>query len=181
MNMVPFPYSEILRARNMTKNHLYQLGIAPRPSTGLGARLLTGEPRNALAALAEQSQPRNALAAEYTTLFGKGGATYEFEVKTIGGDLSDCAGVYVMATVALGASILLGRSFDPQYIGETNSFRDRVTYGHEKMAGAKRLGVTHILIWRAPDSRLVTRETVETDLRHRYDPPLNRQGLRGVF
>lgn len=170
----------------MTKNGLFNAWRRHNPPD-------TSPPANALAAgatapfglgLPATPPPGNALRAyslETTTLFGESRRAYSVEIYPIGAALPGMAGVYALATETRGASLLFGRGFAPQYIGEAQSIAERVTPNHEKMAAAKRLGATHILVWRAPDSQLATREHIETDLRHSYDPPLNRQGLRSVF
>jgi len=63
----------------------------------------------------------------------------------------------------------------PLYIGETGELSTRIL-NHEKWPTVIRHGCTHICIHRVTDEKH-TRLTIETDLRHRYDPPCNDQNV----
>jgi len=75
-------------------------------------------------------------------------------------------GNYILAQAAQGG-------WRPLYVGECQSLRDRCTL-HEKWDAAIRLGATHIHAHTTPGG-LQRRLDEETDLRRRWNPPLNKQ------
>jgi hypothetical protein len=91
-------------------------------------------------------------------------SSYEFEVAHPTADWRNVGGVYIFS--GLNRQGL----WVATYIGETESFRDRVP-GHERWAEAARLGATHV------HARVVqqaaTRERIEEELVRAYRPPLN--------
>jgi len=102
---------------------------------------------------------------------GNSGTTYEFDVYPIGQEFNPASGVYIFCR-----HIGDGR-FEALYVGETNSFNDRLNAGLKDHDGFKRAipnGATHVAV------RLVAsadRLSVETDLRHRLNPICNRQNV----
>lgn len=78
---------------------------------------------------------------------------------------SDYPGIYIIVRETPDAWEVL-------YVGETNSFRSRLTSGHEKWIEAEELGATHVhaTVMEQEDHR----ERFESRLIVEYDPPLNR-------
>lgn len=105
---------------------------------------------------------------------GKSGNWYEFDVYPIGQEFNPVSGVYIFCR-----PIGDGR-FKALYVGETDTFHDRLYTGLKDHHGFKRAtvyGVTHVAV------RLVAtanRLIVETDLRHGLNPPCNKQPVPTV-
>lgn len=100
---------------------------------------------------------------------GKSGTSYEFNVYPIGQEFRPVSGVYIFC-IPIG-----GGRFKALYVGETQSFNDRLNTGrmnHDGFKRARALNASHVAV------RLVgaaNRMIVETDLRHGLNPVCNRQ------
>jgi len=110
--------------------------------------------------------------ANITTVIwtGKSGAQYSFQQDPIGANYYAYPGVYIFAKLA-------GQYWNPIYIGETTSFKQRLTDGlaqHHRLDCIRQQGATHIFTLRITGSDQA-RTGVETDLRNNYNPPCNRQ------
>lgn len=105
---------------------------------------------------------------------GRSGARYTFELHPIGTEFNPLPGVYVFAKLVplpSGANF-----FEALYVGETESFVDRLNSGAINHDGYKRAlasKATHVaaLICKDRTERL----RVETDLRHGLNPVCNAQ------
>ena len=107
--------------------------------------------------------------AEWT---GKSGTRYEFEVYEVGTPFNNVPGVYIACRP------LVSRSLEALYVGETQSFYDRLNAGlknHDGLRCAARNGMTHIAVRSVADYS--NRLRVETDLRHGLNPSCNKQGV----
>lgn len=103
---------------------------------------------------------------------GASGQSYTFQTYVAGMNFYSVGGVY----------ILCRRDPDGRvwalYVGETDSFHDRLNRGKEAHEGYQRallLGMTHICVLSV--SGAVARLNIETDLRHGLRPPANMQGV----
>lgn len=100
---------------------------------------------------------------------GRSGVVYEFDVYPIGQEFRPVSGVYIFC-VPIGE----GR-FKALYVGETQSFNERLNTGrmnHDGFKRARAFNASHVAV------RLVgaaNRTVVETDLRHGLNPVCNRQ------
>ncbi len=104
---------------------------------------------------------------------GRSNASYTFEVYLIGQEFRPVAGVYVLATVV---PVTGGVYVKPLYVGETQSFYDRLNANARNHDGFKRalaLGATHVAVRGCNDVR--ERLAIETDLRHGLNPPCNAE------
>lgn len=91
-----------------------------------------------------------------------------FNVGTIDGIWAHVSGIYMMCSRE-------GTAWVPKYIGQAESFRDRLTR-HERWPEAVRLGATHVLaMCLGPGEEM---DRVERILIRELQPPLNVQ-LRG--
>lgn len=96
---------------------------------------------------------------------------YTFETYPVGTSFNPVGGVYILCK-----DMGNGR-FAPLYVGETESFEDRLNSGkngHIGYARAVNLGMTHISALTVSDER--RRLAIETALRHSLSPPANMQG-----
>ena len=91
-------------------------------------------------------------------------------------DWPDVSGVYVFAKRGAwtGLGLAQGNPMDwePLYVGETESFKNRPLANHETWPAAVKLGATHIHI---RNEGMVGRKLLEVHLIKKYDPPLNRE------
>lgn len=90
---------------------------------------------------------------------------YDFGVFPMQGtEWNDVPGLYIMC--------YWDRIWWPQYIGQCESFRDRISDSHHKLADALRHGSTHIhaMVHRGGQ---VSRRKVEVDLLAAWKPPCN--------
>ena len=105
---------------------------------------------------------------------GASGQSYNFEPHPVGTQFNPISGVYIFCRkIASG-------SWEALYVGETQSFKQRLNTGvgsHDGYARASRLGMTHIaaLVVAGDAERL----RVETDLRHGLNPSANAQNALG--
>ena len=112
-----------------------------------------------------------------TTIWaGKTGQRFEFEVHPIGTLYKRVSGVYVACRQSISGSL------EALYVGETQSFYDRLNAGaanHDGLKCAARNGMTHIgvMIVAGNSERL----RIETDLRHGLKPSCNRQNVPDGF
>ena len=98
---------------------------------------------------------------------GRSGREYEFEVYPPDTRWSDTPGVYIFARYSAP-----DRSWYALYIGETESFQDRLTESHEKLPCARRNGMTHIHVHQNYGG-VTVRRAIEEDLIARWNPPCN--------
>ena len=106
------------------------------------------------------------------TWTGASGQSYRFETYTIGTKFNSVSGVYI------ACKRLVSGNFEALYIGETESFYDRLNAGavyHDGLKSAARSGMTHIgaLVVTGNAQRI----RVETDLRHGLNPSCNKQNV----
>ncbi len=106
-----------------------------------------------------------------TTAVGASRRTYHFEVHALGANYFDKPGVYIFVKRASSGG------WDAIYIGETSSFRRRLTDElrlHHQWSSIAAHGATHIATLHLPGP-LAIREGVETDLRRAIQTPCNLQ------
>lgn len=99
---------------------------------------------------------------------GLGHNVYEFDVYQIPVVLPSRSGVYIICKAVIGG-------FQPLYVGEAADLFDRLNTrakNHEGLKRADRLGATHIGYLLAGPAQRVG---IETELRHRLNPPCNMQ------
>jgi hypothetical protein len=102
---------------------------------------------------------------------GISGTTYEFQIHPIGTSYLDKPGVYIFCR-DIG-----GGSFSSVYVGETGSFKRRLTdelQAHHSIDCIRRHGATHICTLHVVGD-LAKRLQIETDLRQALNPPCNKQ------
>ena len=92
--------------------------------------------------------------------------THEFEVCNHVANWNDVGGIYIFT--GLNAA----RRWRAFYIGQTNSFRDRIP-NHENWTAAVRMGATHVHAMVV--SQAANRDGIEQKLVETYQPPLNVQ------
>ena len=90
---------------------------------------------------------------------------YKFIVYSPNTNWNDVAGVYIFAGLKQGRWM-------PLYIGETESFSDRLP-NHERWAEAYRAGATHVHAMVVSHEQ--QRKNIEAELIERYQPSLNMQ------
>ena len=99
---------------------------------------------------------------------GKSGAKYTYSVfprDPSATNWADTAGNYIFAKQS-------GSTWKAIYIGETGSFKTRLTNSHEKLPCARNYGYTHIHAHRNGGG-LAARNKEEDDLIKNYNPPCN--------
>lgn len=101
---------------------------------------------------------------------GKAGKQYTFDTYPIGTEFNPVLGVYIACKCTGGVN------WNAFYVGETQSFHDRLNTGlehHDGLKCARRNGATHlgVMIVHGDANRL----RVETELRHVLNPVCNRQ------
>ena len=109
-------------------------------------------------------------------LYGKSGKIYQFDVYPIGSKFNPVSGIYVFCKRG-GLSPWL-----PLYIGQTQSFRDRVDTRLNEHDGYKRAiaeGASHIAVMLAGNE--TQRLQIESDLIQKNNPTCNRQGLGQIM
>ena len=110
------------------------------------------------------------------TWTGKSGQKYDFTVYPIGTSFNPVSGVYI------ACRFVPPQIYEALYVGETQSFKDRLNTGsanHDGLKCAARNGMTHIgaLVITGDAERL----RVETDLRHGLNPSCNRQNVPNQY
>ena len=96
---------------------------------------------------------------------------YHFQLWPIGTQFFAVAGVYIFC------SPLSDDRWRGLYVGQTESFKDRLTDGlrqHHRLPAILQNGASHICVLPAPGG-LALRCAIETDLRRILDPVCNRQ------
>lgn len=101
---------------------------------------------------------------------GKSGLSYLFEVYPIGQQFNPVSGVYVFCK-SVGVGL-----YEALYVGEAQSFVDRLNTGLKNHDGYKRAAtvganLVGVMLADGDSNRL----SIETDLRHGIDPVCNRQ------
>ena len=104
---------------------------------------------------------------------GESGQVYTFATYEIGTQFHPIPGVYVFCKPTGSVS------WAAQYVGETESFADRLNAcdaNHHAMSRARRFGATHVGVLRHGSfAARVYRLDVERDLRRGLRPPANDQ------
>jgi len=95
---------------------------------------------------------------------GKSGKKYEYEIYSMDTSWNDVAGNYIFARETSPGK------WAPIYIGETESFKDRLPY-HEQLPCILRNGGTHVHAHTNQDQK--ARLAEESDLLANYSAPCN--------
>ena len=98
---------------------------------------------------------------------GVSGWGYDYHILPWNTPLPNLPGNYVLCRHE-------GNTAIPLYVGEAEDLGNRCNDNHEKWFAAIRLGATHIHA-KGTSGGKTARCAEETDLRHAFDPPLNRQ------
>ncbi|MEX0306031.1 MAG: hypothetical protein AB3N12_01480 [Ruegeria sp.] len=111
--------------------------------------------------------------ADQVVWYGATKTPYYFELYPAGTAFNAVSGVYVLCRQ------IPSGSWEALYVGETQSFHQRLNAGignHDGYRRAKLAGMTHIaaLCVNGETERL----RIETDLRHSLDPVANRQNVQ---
>jgi hypothetical protein len=121
------------------------------------------------------TQPYQSVNPKPTLIWhGASGKSYEFEHFRLGAvTFNQLGGVYIFCYLANDSR------WYAVYIGETDDFRRRLADelpGHHRWQDITRAGATHIcaLVVNGPNAAQ-RRLEIETDLRHKQNPPCNRQ------
>ncbi|MBD3678171.1 MAG: hypothetical protein HUJ27_07195 [Rhodobacteraceae bacterium] len=107
---------------------------------------------------------------------GASGKSYTFEAYPNGTQFNAVSGVYIFCR-----QITPG-SWEALYVGETQSFEQRLNVGihsHDGYGRAARRGMTHIAVLVVAGE--AERLRIETDLRHGLNPVANAQNVLGGF
>ena len=113
------------------------------------------------------------------TLIGKSGKPYPFKFHPLNIPLRgipkfrDDSGVYVFAKEKHNNDTGFSE-YDAVYVGQTESFEDRLVQTHSHWECANRHGCNSIGILEMPDSSINEREDIETDIISKHDPPCNK-------
>ncbi len=111
------------------------------------------------------------------TCTGASGRSYSFELHPWGVPFLPLSGVYIAARATSP------NRWEALYVGETQSFHDRVYAGlgsHDRMKRARDRGATHIGVYFTFDDS--ERLRIESELIHTLMPPCNQQNaLRGLM
>lgn len=108
---------------------------------------------------------------ETVTWIGISRTRYDFQLHPIGVEYLVRPGVYIFCKSA-GLQRWL-----PAYIGQTSSFEKRLSRclsEHHQLANIRAAGATHLCTLHVPGGE-AERLRIETDLRHAYTTPCNRQ------
>lgn len=97
--------------------------------------------------------------------YGKSGKAYLFRIFHKDVEFESGAAVYIFLKKT-------GEEYIPLYIGQTQNIGDRFE-GHDRKKCAARYGWTHIALHQ--EISHAARLQKETDLRHKYQTPCNRQ------
>lgn len=100
------------------------------------------------------------------------GASYTFTVYSMDGDWNDVPGVYVFARPAAQGS------WDPLYIGQCDSFKNRMC-PHDRWDEAVQMGANsvHVVVIQSAKER----DSVEREMIQSLDPPMNTHHRLGLF
>jgi len=99
---------------------------------------------------------------------GESGESYTYDIHKFEGTWNDVPGNYIFARLNDN------RRWTAIYIGETESFKDRLTESHKKLPCARENGFTHVHAHINRDGEQA-RLDEETDLRANRDTPCNDQ------
>ena len=102
--------------------------------------------------------------------YGTSGHQYIFQVYPIGTEFKDIGGVYIFTRREMNSNGNVMHNL--LYIGQTNSLPDRITRFHHKWEGIVRNGGNCVCVY--SELNHPNRNTIENDLIHNYQPPLNR-------
>ena len=103
---------------------------------------------------------------------GASGRKHIFEVYTLGTEtFNDVGGVYIFTKESLNQHG--EKKYHPLYIGQTNSFKDRLT-NHEKWPCAVQNNVNCLCI--LAKENIFSRRAIELDLLSKYNTPCNKEG-----
>jgi len=108
---------------------------------------------------------------------GNSGTTYTFDVYEMSTDWNDVPGIYIFAKE------IQSGSWKAIYVGETGSFKTRMTTSHGEWLNALLEGVTHVHAM-VDHSGSNGRLAIEDDLILSLRPPLNQKlssGLSSLF
>jgi hypothetical protein len=113
------------------------------------------------------------------TWTGKSGQNYEFAVYSLATDFFAVGGVYILCG---SVQAIDGTRLKALYVGETQSFEDRLNtnrLNHDGYKRAAKMGITHICARVVPQGA-TERLRIETDLRHALHPPCNAEPVPRV-
>ena len=103
---------------------------------------------------------------------GVSGQKHIFEVYTLGTEtFNDVGGVYIFTKESFNQHG--EKKYHPLYIGQTNSFKDRLT-NHEKWPCAVQNNVNCLCI--LAKENIFSRRAIELDLLSKYNTPCNKEG-----
>lgn len=105
---------------------------------------------------------------------GASGQKHKFQVYTLGTKTFNSVGggVYIFTKQAQNRN---GETrYYPLYIGQTNSFKDRLTTSHERWPCAVQNEVNCLCV--LVEENTFSRKAIELDLLSRYNTPCNRNG-----
>ncbi len=109
------------------------------------------------------------------TWTGKTGTAYQFYLHPLGTEFKPLGGVYIFCRPGQPGHM------EALYIGETQSFYDRLNaspMNHDGYKRARLAQASHVAVLIAADATLRLR--IETDLRHGVNPICNRQSVPAV-
>jgi hypothetical protein len=92
---------------------------------------------------------------------------FRFDVYDFDAPWKDVSGVYVFSKFNYQI-----RLWEVLYVGETGSFRSRISPAHQQWQPALQMGATSVIAMTAPAA---LRMAVERALIAEFDPPLNKQ------
>ena len=101
---------------------------------------------------------------------GASGRKYIFQAYTLKSKVfKDVGGVYIFAREVPNQH--RGKNYYPLYIGQTNSFRNRLTASHEKWPCAVQNNVDCLCV--LVEDNTFSRRAIELDLLSKYNTPCN--------
>ncbi len=104
---------------------------------------------------------------------GASGRKHIFEAYTLGTEtFNDVGGVYVFTKESFNQHG--EKRYHPLYIGQTNSFKDRLATNHEKWPCAVQNNVNCLCI--LAEENMFSRRAIELDLLSKYNTPCNKEG-----
>ena len=105
---------------------------------------------------------------------GASGNVYTFSVHPLGTQFNPIPGIYLFCRD-------IPDGLEALYVGETQSFVDRLNTGlqnHDGYKRASRIGFDYVAVMRCDDS--TERLRIETDLRHAFNPIFNRRSVENT-
>ncbi len=108
---------------------------------------------------------------ENVTFIGDSGSEYTFASYPKGTVFNDVGGVYVFTKQYRDRQSVI--RYAPLYIGQTESFSDRLTESHEKWDCAEENGYNTVCVYVDQDEE--SRLSIERDLLKNYRTPCNEQ------